>query len=468
MSLARHNVTVDPSSPATPVDDPEIAEVIDLVTGKIVDTAAFISSRRYSEVVAQRVHVRECLKQDHPTHACALCWTPVYLAASMRKRFFFRHTHEDGSCRAQTRHGLTEEQIRARKYHGLRESEAHKRIKGLIERSLRADPDFVTESILIEKRWTAADATLWRQPDVQARSAISRFAFEAQLSTTFLDVVVARRLFYRAEGTALVWVLGHFDPEYRRMTTDDLLFSNNSNVFLVDDQTATISETRKRFHLWCHFRRPFLDGDTVRARWTKELVCFHDLVSEPDRQRIYYFDFEGEEKRLKSEIDQTLRDGFAAFWLESMTPHFNETPENVARWEEYKILFSSRGIPLPNYPSGDASFRSLMHGVLSAVKGVPVGWQFDTLIQVAHQLAQAHPENLLAFGHALKRTGHDRLIKSQDATGRWDRKRQAFAPRLKARDPKYMPNPDWLPAMSFLFPEIGTSVQVFMDREPRL
>lgn len=222
MVQADRNVTIEPRASATPVDDPEIVEVIDLVTGEILDSNAFIGGQRYDTFVAKRNYLRECLKRNEPRHACVLCWTPVYLVASPRKRFHFRHIREDGICTAKTRSGLTENQIRARKYHGLRESEAHRRIKALIERSLRADPEFKAESIQIERRWNAReDSKLWRQPDVQAQSAAGRFAFEAQLSTTFLDVVVSRRLFYREEGAILVWVLGSFSHDYRRMTTDD-------------------------------------------------------------------------------------------------------------------------------------------------------------------------------------------------------------------------------------------------------
>lgn len=187
---AANNVTVDPLAPATPVDDPEIAEIIDLDTGEILDTKRFIADFRYGDLVAHRLQMREALRKRKPTHACAICGTPAYLVANLRKRFFFRHCDEDGSCPAITR-TLTEAEIRARKYHGLRESEAHKRIKRLIERSLRADPSFHTETIQAEKYWRSeSDPTKWRRPDVQASSAQRRFAFEAQLSTTFLDVVV--------------------------------------------------------------------------------------------------------------------------------------------------------------------------------------------------------------------------------------------------------------------------------------
>lgn len=460
-----YNVTVEPASLATPVDDPEISEVINLVTGEIRETKNFISSFRYDRFVAERVRIKESLA-GKPAYACALCSTPVYIVCSPQKLFFFRHTHEDGSCRAQTRNSLTEEQIRARKYHGLRESEAHKRIKGLIERSLRADPAFISKSIESEKRWKAiGDPSLWRQPDVQAESADGRFAFEAQLSTTFLDVVVGRRMFYRNEGAMLVWVLGSFSPDYRRMTTDDLLFSNNSNVFVIDDETVALSEEKKRFHLHCHFRRPFRSGGAIAERWEEALVAFSDLVQDQQSQKVYFFDFDGEERRLKADLDQLLRDEFVAFWREVMNPHFDGKPASVARWAALKDHFSARKIRLPHEPSGDSSFRSLMHGVLSAVTGKPVGWQFDTLVQVAHHLAQSHRENLLAFGFALEEAGHRGLLKSQDMTGKWQRKRRQVWPLIQTRDPDYMPNTEWLPALTFLFPQVGDSIATFLKRD---
>ncbi|WP_035646442.1 DUF6035 family protein [Bradyrhizobium sp. ORS 285] len=246
MTVTSRNVTIEARAFATPVNDPEIEEVIDLISGEVQRATTLIASHQYGELVEARVAMREAIKKGQPRHICAICGTPVHLVANMRKRFFFRHKTEDGSCPAVTRSALSEEEIRARKYHGLRESEAHKRIKQLIERSLRADPAFDTETILQEKRWNATDdPQMWRKPDVQASSSEGWFAFEAQLWTTFLDVVVSRRMFYRDVGAHVIWVLATFSEDYRRMTTDDLLFSNNSNVFVVDEETARLSEVSK-------------------------------------------------------------------------------------------------------------------------------------------------------------------------------------------------------------------------------
>ncbi|WP_449240151.1 DUF6035 family protein [Bradyrhizobium mercantei] len=324
---------MDPSSTAQPVSDPEIEEIIDLVTGEFRPTNDFIRSFQCGEVIAERVRVRENLKQETPTHICSLCSTPVYIVASPQKRFFFRHIREDGSCRAQTRDKLTEEQIRARKYHGLRESEAHKRIKRLIERSLRADPKFIPDSIQTEARWVdQQDPSAWRRPDVQAVTAERLFAFEAQLSTTFLDVVVSRRLFYRHQGALLVWVLGSFSPDYRRMTTDDLLFSNNANVFVVDEETAALSEEAKCFMLRCHFRRPSLEEGDIVDTWAEAVVSFHELTLDLPNQRIFHFDYESEKQALDEQSRQPLREELVAFWIENMTPHLDNTPDRLENW----------------------------------------------------------------------------------------------------------------------------------------
>ncbi|MGY3131129.1 hypothetical protein ACVWZM_001811 [Bradyrhizobium sp. USDA 4501] len=155
---------------------------------------------------------------------------------------------------------------------------------------MRADPAFDTETIVQEKSWSAADdPRTWRKPDVQATSTEGQFAFEAQLSTIFLDVVVSRRMFYREVGAHLIWVLASFSEDYRRMTTDDLLFSNNSNVFVVDEETVRLSEETKQFHLRCHYRVPFCNVGSVGDKWQEAVVPFSAVKKEIEQQRCLLF-----------------------------------------------------------------------------------------------------------------------------------------------------------------------------------
>lgn len=460
--MTRANITIDPLSPAMPVENPEIKEVLDLATSEYRLAAELIRSFRYDHLIAERVRVRSSL-QAAPAYKCAICPSAVYLVSTPEKRFFFRHRHEDGSCPSQTRDALSRDQILARKYHGLRESEPHKRIKSLVERSLLADARFQSQSINREKRWyVSEDRTQWRQPDVQALWGDRRIAFEAQLSTTFLDVVVGRREDYRAGGAQLIWIMSGFDPEYRRLTTDDILFSNNSNIFVVDEESCRLSEEHKEFHLRCHYREAYREDGLLKERWVERLVNFSELTLEQDTQRAFYFDFEAEELRLRSTMDGELRAEFFAFWTENMTPYCK--PGVLKAWQTIRQKMADRSVPIPERPDGNTSFSTMVHGMLSAAKGEPTGWQFHKLVQVAHHIAEMYPQHILAFGHALTVARMTGVIESQDSKGKWRRRSEELKERLRRGDAEVMPDREWLAALCFLFPGVGARVVRFLSK----
>lgn len=83
-----------------------------------------------------------------------MCAVPVYLVCHKdERRFFFRHTLEDGRCLARTRGALSQE-IDARRYNCVKESRAHIQMKERVAESLRADPNF--SEVLVEQRWSGA------------------------------------------------------------------------------------------------------------------------------------------------------------------------------------------------------------------------------------------------------------------------------------------------------------------------
>jgi len=96
----------------------------------------------------------------------------------------------------------------------------------------------------------------WRQPDVSALYHGQRVAFEVQLSTTFLDVIALRRLFYLKEGGLLFWVFAKFEEFSRRLTMDDVFFNNNQNAFLVSGLTRDASFAAGDFLLDCVWAIP--------------------------------------------------------------------------------------------------------------------------------------------------------------------------------------------------------------------
>tara|TARA_R110002124_G_C8954742_1_gene513593 strand:- start:1555 stop:2967 length:1413 start_codon:yes stop_codon:yes gene_type:complete len=460
-------VTIDPLSTAIPVADPEIVEILDLDTGEIIEAEKYISGMRYEELIANRLTIKERLPVQ-PIFGCSLCTTPVYIVSSPKKHFFFRHTIENGSCPAVTRHSHSRDEICALKYHGLRESRAHKRIKELIHRSLSADPGF--SNIQTEKQWRSTqDKSSRRQPDVQALRNNLRVAFEAQLSTTFLDVVVGRRVFYRDENALLVWVLGEFDPNHRKLTVDDLLISNNSNVFVVDEETEQQSELEKRFLLRCFYRVPERIGREVADCWATEIVAFDQLTLDQNNQSAFYFDYAHAATLIREEIaeidrirfeaaDDALRERFFALWLP--LKHAEDLPSGtMTEWTNLCDLFDDRAIYLPDSPNSDSNFTALLNCILSAKSGRPIGWRFQNLIQVGHRIADSYPQHVAAFGFSIKEFEQEILLEMHDKSGKWKIRSAVIRQSLQSRDQDFRPDTDTLPLISFLFPKIATKLE---------
>ena len=471
--MLNKNITIGGLEQARAVAKPEITEIICLDDGVCLIANDYITSFQYQALIVERNGIVARMNSGTPQYACSICTTPVYLVATTQKHFFFRHRVEDGSCPAITRSALTEEEICARKYHGLRESIPHQRIKALIDRSLSADPAY--SDIWLEKTWRSSrHAKAYRRPDVQADSAAGKLAFEVQLSTTFLSVVVGRRMFYRDEGALLVWVFGGFDDEYRRLTTDDLLFTNNSNVFVVDEQTAAKSEATKQFHLRCFYRKPVIQNGGITEVWKEKVAPFAALTQDRDGQRVFLFDYAGAEEALRQELteqaeerhratEDAIRDSFYDFWA-AKGPYAEHSPTVLASWQKLREAFSVRGIVLPEFPDNDGETRAMLNGLYSVKFGLPVGLNFNHLIQVAHTLADNYPRQMLAFGYAVSAYGQSATLSKQDKTGKWKERMKPQGQAMRAYDPTFQPDRSLLPLMAYLFPEVEAKVSAYLAR----
>ncbi|MER2534756.1 MAG: DUF6035 family protein [Rhizobiaceae bacterium] len=468
------NVTVDPLSVAEPAHDLEIEEILDCETGEYLDVRTWISRWRYEQIVEQRSAIRDRLVES-PRFRCAICGVPVYLASNQRKRFYFKHQIEDGSCPAQTRNLLSREDILARKYHGLRESRPHRDIKALIARSLAADPRYT--DVQQERQWRSShDPSARRQPDVQATGPMGRLAFEVQLSTTFLDVVVARRTFYREEGGLLIWVMGNFDPDYRRLTTDDLLFTNNSNILTVDEKTAALSEGTGQFHVHCHFRRPVRAGDQLADEWDSALIPFDKLTYERDRQRCWHFDYEGEAAKLRALIEgertareaaaaDALRCALFAFWI-AREPNTRPDAETLRKWSDLRQALAHRNIDFPHLPDSDKGLVALLNGIVSAREAHPVGWHFKQLVEVGHRIMDGYPNHAAAFCLSIEYFKARELVREQDRSGKWEARVQAIRESLRRGDPDFVPDRATLALVGFLMPGTQEKLEKLARKEP--
>lgn len=434
------------------VPNPEIPAVV-RIDGWAEFPVADIIGRDYAAVIQLRLALRSAIARGDPIYACPRCSVPVYLVSREdTRRFYFKHLHEDGNCPAVTRGALSEKEINALKYNAAKESPAHKRMKEIIEESIKCDARFSEPQL--EKTWKGADGT-WRRPDVQVSFGDQRIAFEVQLSTTFIRVIAERREFYLREGGMLIWLFQHFTEHDTRLTQDDVFYNNNRNAFLANEETLAASRATGRLHLECCWSAPVRQNNEIVLTQHRKIVSIDELTVDVERQRIFYFDFDQEMAKASVTPQQAsaaqLRRDFEEFWLSKPSAHTRET---LSQWYAFRRRFSEHGISLSQYLGGDGA-EALLNNLYSAKHGKVVGRSFKKFIEVAHRVAGGYKGHLWAFGLLL--AAHNRveqLWAEDENSGKWAAKRQIFRPKIEAGDAAYRPDPKLNQLIGFLFPEI--------------
>lgn len=433
------------------VENPEVAELLDLATGRCVLHADVIGDD-YEKTLQLRMQLQTDLRRERPRFVCAMCMTPVYLVSRPEgRKFFFRHSLEDGRCSAVTRGLLSQEEINARKYNGAKESWLHLEMKSWIAACLRSDPRF--SDVVVEGRWTGAFSGEWRKPDVRASYGGIRVAFEIQLSTTYINVIAQRREFYRQEGGLLFWVFAHFDIGARRLTQEDVFYNNNRNAFVITQQTRDESLRQRRFVLECIWAEPTVGGGVGELR--RDAVPFDALTLDTGTQRAYHFDFDRERARLAREVRerkvarlQPLRDSFEAWY----TAYVSIREDDSKTWGRLRRDFAGENVPLPEY-SGMLP-RGLLNVLYSTKHGRVIGWDYSNFIQVAHHVEPGLRQYLHYFRAALKAYQRAELIRSEDVSGKWAAKVAEYKARIHQGDPAYAADTSHDALVRLLFPEL--------------
>jgi FMN phosphatase YigB (HAD superfamily) len=438
------------------VDNPEIDEVLDLDSGGRHSAAAAIGTE-YDRVIHLRSALKEGILTGAPRYACSICHVPVYLVATPEgNRFFFRHQAEEGNCPAITRGNLSQEDINALKYNGAKESRRHKQVKDWVASSLAADSDF--SDIAVESVVKGREGVDWRKPDVRALYRGRPVVFEIQLSTTFLDVITARRLFYLRQGALLVWVFAEFEGfAHRPLTQNDVFYNNNRNAFLVTEETISASLASGRLQLECRWEEPQYPSGTTHLQ--HRIVPFQDLTLDWENQQAYYFDFYGPQERIRAELERRggdpdkLREQFRRLWWNGYfdtrdTPEFKQLLANLRR----------AGVRVP--PRLD--YR-LLNALYTARMGTPVGYKIANsllghesadFLLIAHRIHDEHKPHFLTFCRALAAYGKLGRLLQEDKSGKWRAKYEAAKQKFRDGDPQFQRNATHDPLLEFLFPEV--------------
>lgn len=428
------------------VDDPEITEVMCAETGRHYH-ARDVIGKDIVALMSLRMRVRTRLQND-PLYTCSICGVAVHICSNRdKRRFYFKHREQDGSCPANTAGDLTQDEINARKYNGAKESKLHRRMKDWISQCLKLDERF--DSVQQEARWKGARPATWRKPDITARYGEMRVAFEIQLSTTPLSVIAARRIFYHAEGALLFWIFAEFEQDYRRLTEDDIFFNNNLNAFVVNQITVEASVEAKEFRFECVWVQPMRDGELSGLH--RRQMGFDELTLQPDRQRAFWFDFEAARNAMRKKTEEeTLREDIENWWL-AEGPLGTDSKRH-AEWGQFQQRLQSLGVDVSIYFT---DYFTTLKVLYCAKYGRAICDRRGTLIAIAHGVISTHKRDLKWFMRAIKIFGMSAVLDTEDANRKF-RDARAKALKLYETDPvPFEPSQDCRAVATFLFPELA-------------
>ncbi len=340
----------------TKLNKRRIVDVINMDTGDI-ETSYDLLFQKEKLVWNLRRSVEERIQDEDYLYTCLHCKQPVAISPLFNPNgnehsFYFRHLKDSEECEIKTNSGLTKKEILARKFNGAKESKAHLELKEYVRYYLSNDDNFtdVTDRERIVR--DTEDPSKWKRPDVAALYRNEQIVFEIQLSTTFLDVIVAREKFYLKNDVTIMWIFKDFEPEFARAAEKDIYFDNHTNVFSIDEISRKKTLDSGKLHFMCHYIETIFDAkceDYIDV-WTKELITFDDLQIDEKTKKPFFKKYNRSKLRDKELIKAQIK-------FETFIRNFNDRSDSKEidkilsnlgllkdNWLEYKIITLSRAL----------------------------------------------------------------------------------------------------------------------------
>ena len=220
--------------------------------------------------------ILQAIADGEPKFGCPACKRPLSLVLQLPNRFHFRHAEKFTKCPLQDdrRRAVYRKDV---DYAGAAESPEHKQLKRKLIECLTRDPDF---SDIDTGRLFSGSRSGWRQPDVNAEWRNQRLAFELQLSSTYLEELVERRIIYRERSVPMIWLMADFDPHEVNLPQADTVALLGGLALCLDDPAIAASLEAKALRLSAF---QFVTHDRA---WRQIIVGMDNLVLSPDDATI--------------------------------------------------------------------------------------------------------------------------------------------------------------------------------------
>jgi len=337
MNVKHAQPTIETVIKKEQIDKWEIIESIDFFNGQEdFQTRLMLFEKR-------RFILHE-FKNGRQPYLCSYCKIPVKICGGeglKKQSLHFRHMRHSAECIFDCRKELSKEEVLRIKFNGAKESFEHEFLKNKIGNIL---DNSINPPLKVEIEKVYRDKLIsneWRKPDVLAHYSDKRIAFELQISTTFINVIIDRDEFYRSHNTYLLWIFDVFYTEFEKQTFSqtDILIANNYNVFVFDNEVQVLSEYAKKMYLKCYYIDYSIENNHLsNPDWKLEIITMDDLQYKEDYS-IYYFDSKGKREQLliQSESAKTIGNGRKNEEKKSsLLLDLNHSISNTTRFSENK------------------------------------------------------------------------------------------------------------------------------------
>ncbi|WP_141235577.1 DUF6035 family protein [Pseudoalteromonas sp. NBT06-2] len=255
---------------------------------------------------------RDLKNQKKGILLCATCLQPLFIAGTLNQALYFRHMKDSDDCPIKTTSNLSKEEIEAMKFNGQKEGAQHKNNKLLLASILRKDPLF--ESVEVEKTFkdenSSGIAKHWRRPDISAKikSSGMTMVFELQVSTTFLDVIIARDEFYKRNKASILWVFLEFNND--TFTQKDIFYSSGMNAFVFDSEAIEASNETGKLHFNCHYIEYVcediegLNEARLEKVYRNKLIEIEELKFDSKSKKPYFFNVDSSKEIVTRQVKE--------------------------------------------------------------------------------------------------------------------------------------------------------------------
>jgi len=418
-----------------------IEDIRNIQTGEEISAKKLLTQPE-EEIFLLRYSLAENKNQNTKLLVCATCNQPVLIAGTKDSEFFFKHHQDSEDCPIKTNSNLNQKEINRIKYQGAKESKKHKDLKRHIYNFLSKNKDFseVKEEKVILS--TDSNSKTWKKPDVSSKYKNTKVVFEIQLSTTYLNVIVDRELFYKKEKTYIIWFFNLSSFTDYRFTEKDILYSNNNNAFIINNETKRISEKEGVLTFTCHYKSVEIVNNTITSKWKWKLITINDLTFDSTSYKAYYYDYKSEKSKLTKELKFSFIPEFEKYWLGR---HLEQYEVKETKDQYFIEKFSDIGVIVDDF----TSINGILNALYSLKNNTFVSFKFTNYLALSNYVLESLQEYTRIYLWGLHAYNHKESVNLSDT------KKGIFSKKVQRyKKMRYKQNTSNQELFYLLFPDI--------------